>query len=146
MFRTALGAAALALWAGLLFLLVVVVVTLTTTAYAQRWPVWKSDPDAPAQVWPQPPFKRPAIWPPVEFDYPYKGKLTITRVPAPADIRAICPKAYIGRPLAACAQVLSNSCDIFMLPDDLLMAMNLDPDDVYRHEIGHCNGWLHKKE
>jgi hypothetical protein len=111
-----------------------------------RWPVWKPDPGAPAQAWPQPPAKRSPIWPPIEFDYPYKGVLTITRVPAPADIRAICPKAYIGRPMAACAQVLPNSCDVFMLPDDLLMAMGLDPDDVYRHEIGHCNGWIHTKE
>jgi hypothetical protein len=59
-------------------LLVVAVVTLTTTVHAQvgpEWPrTWK-----PQKLWPPTP-KRPAIWPPVEFDYPYKGKLTVTRV------------------------------------------------------------------
>ena len=102
----------------------------------ERWPeIYR-----PQRLWPG----RPLLLPPVEYDYPYAGKLTVTRVD---DVKAACPRAAYGRgtPMG-CARVPApghEECEIFLLPDDLILAMGYDPDHIYRHEIGHCNGWVH---
>jgi hypothetical protein len=103
-------------------LAVVAVVSLTTTAHAQT--------------------QRNPVLPPVEFDYPFYGRVIVTRMEKPEEIRAICPNAD-KRILLGCARIYPGLCLVYMLPDDQLMMYDLEPDDVYRHEIGHCNGWVH---
>jgi hypothetical protein len=65
--------------------------------------------NAAAQVEPLPPKPDPRmIWrdywaerktsilPPLQYDYPFNGRVIITRMPTSEDIRAICPNAFPG--------------------------------------------------
>lgn len=124
-------------------LAVVAVVSLTTTAHAQVGPPWPEH-YRPQKLWPEK-AKRNPIWPPEEYDYPYKGRVIVTRMDTPAEIRAMCPNAAPkNRELLGCASFpMPGVCLVYMLPDKALMMYGVDPDDVYRHEIGHCNGWTH---
>src|SRR5262249_60217682 len=33
------------------------------------------------------------------------------------------------------------ACLVLMLPDEAINAQGVDPQETYRHEIAHCNGW-----
>lgn len=33
------------------------------------------------------------------------------------------------------------ACLVLMLPDEAIKAQGVDPQETYRHEIAHCNGW-----
>jgi hypothetical protein len=118
------------------------VAAFCANASAQMQPPWPNH-YKPQKLWPETPKRNP-VWPPVEFDYPYKGKLVVRRLETPADIRAACPNAnFANRIPVACTRLTGEVCVIVMLPGKALMAFDLDPDDVYRHENGHCNGWIH---
>jgi len=98
------------------------------------------------------------ILPPLEYDHPYKGKLTINVVRNAAEMEAACaglPKIPGGR--ASCAEPSTSrlmawlrgkegrkvydSCVIHIRNDKDLRAMGWAPEIIRRHEIGHCNGW-----
>ena len=66
---------------------------------------------------------------PAEYDHPYRGELTVYT--GPEAIWKACKKWLRG-----CALVYS--------PSRCTIVMN-DPGDEEnrRHEIAHCNGWLH---
>ena len=37
-----------------------------------------------------------------------------------------------------------SECWIYVVVDKVIMSFDYDPDDVYRHEVGHCWGWKHE--
>jgi hypothetical protein len=92
------------------------------------------------------PLARMRLLPPVEYDYPYTGKLNLSRMKTPDEVKAACPTANFLATPAACARATidKSQCWVYMLEDDALIALGYDVDVVYRHEMGHCNGWLHK--
>src|SRR5262245_19929492 len=87
--------------------------------------------------------------PPVQFDHPFIGKLTLTRVKTLAEVRDACPNAVsnINGVTLGCTYATADQsrCRIILIEDSTLLNFGKDPDDVYRHEIGHCNGWKHAK-
>jgi hypothetical protein len=85
---------------------------------------------------------RDMLVPPPEFDYPYRGELTIVDALDQEQVRAKCPgaKFTIGVALA-CAIRWPLSCTIVLAPEADLKAAGLPLDLVMRHELAHCNGW-----
>jgi hypothetical protein len=81
--------------------------------------------------------------PPVEYDKPYTGKLTIRRLATEEGVFATCLKA--GEKKFACAaQPADNShsyCNIYIANDNILKKFHYHYAFVLRHELGHCNGW-----
>jgi hypothetical protein len=84
------------------------------------------------------PAEAQAILPPPEYDYPFKGPVTYTRLKDIAEVNRICNNPQVG---LACAIRLDGVCNIFMVSDDMIRSRRLDPEDVKRHEMAHCNGW-----
>jgi hypothetical protein len=103
-------------------------------------------------------FKSP---PPPEFDKPYEGILATFRMPL-ADVQKMCtgfwqqklqhdPHAIgAGQNMHACSFVRQMNlshvgdrvvCYIIMPTDDEIRQYREDPQDIIRHETGHCNGW-----
>jgi hypothetical protein len=79
--------------------------------------------------------------PPVEYDKPYMGELTIRRAATEEDVRAACPKAAFNHRAFGCSRVLKDRCEVFIVSDKLLKAVGYSYALVLRHELGHCNGW-----
>jgi hypothetical protein len=78
--------------------------------------------------------------PPPEYDFPFKGKLTIERTSYQHVVRQNC--SYSPFPyLLGCARLRGEECYILMMDDAFLNKMNYPPEIVLRHEMGHCNGW-----
>jgi hypothetical protein len=81
--------------------------------------------------------------PPLQYDYRFQGHMTLTR--GNADVmRDVCPTSsfYPVVPLACNhAYRLRNMCHVYIADDEILKAEKMPYDAVYRHEIGHCNGW-----
>jgi hypothetical protein len=85
-----------------------------------------------------------AILPPVEFDRPYAGTLTIMR-----GDRELVQKECAGKSRTACAirghsSLVPPRCRIVIVDDDTLATLPWPWSDFYvnlRHEVGHCNGW-----
>jgi hypothetical protein len=86
----------------------------------------------------------PGSLPPVEYDKPYTGTLTVIKPRTGDELDALCgkvsPPGYRG---IGCAfpNLVDGSCVIIIRENDALAAAGLDPAVVLRHEIGHCNGW-----
>jgi hypothetical protein len=79
--------------------------------------------------------------PPEEYDRPYTGELKIIRHDTVTEVQAACPT--VPNPMA-CARVFSaTKCEVHLLPD--YMYVRDGPDIIMRHEIGHCNGWVHAR-
>jgi hypothetical protein len=83
---------------------------------------------------------RPII-PPVEFDQPYEGKLQIDMYDNMDTTTALCPKLPLGKPEIACAYPGKDSCRVILPSKALAAKIGWDHSAIYRHEIGHCNGW-----
>jgi hypothetical protein len=83
--------------------------------------------------------KTDATWnPPVRFDHPFTGKLTLYRLPQKEVVR-ICqnmPGASLQQ--HGCSQLVGNRCTVVIINKTFMGAA---PASVLRHEIGHCNGW-----
>lgn len=87
------------------------------------------------------------LLPPAEFDHPYSGKLTVVRVTQDT-LRQTCGEARgvkPGVPILGCALSYFNYtvCNVMIANDDVLNASTYSYDFIFRHEIGHCNGWHH---
>ena len=102
---------------------------------------------AAAQAKNQHPYGNPKITtlPPLEYDVPYTGELTIW-ITDKKDIREHCARAIAtGQPWAgiACAAWRKDKsrCIIYIVKDDVVRAAGYHPNVVLRHEMGHCNGW-----
>jgi hypothetical protein len=79
------------------------------------------------------------VLPPVEYDKPYPGKLTITRG-SQFVMQQGCPKTTLPITLG-CARHNETECWIIIATDPILRAAGLTYEIVLRHEVGHCGGW-----
>jgi hypothetical protein len=96
---------------------------------------------------------RKYILPPVRFDKPPSDDVDVTEqvVKSGAELRKRCPdvKFEPGFDLAcsrifsfyAGTEVTKVICTIHIVGDNVIRAAGYEPDDIRRHEIGHCNGW-----
>lgn len=89
--------------------------------------------------------------PPWEYDYPYRGELSVVYM-EPALVHFICTAGFnktpgvrvpFGATIRACAGTAldGSSCEL-VLPHKHYYEEKLWWD-LYRHEIAHCNGWNH---
>lgn len=81
------------------------------------------------------------VLPPVEYDKPYTGALTIMEVPSQDAMRAMCHPAKDIRPLLGCALRHATSCTILVATEAQMKAAGWQKEIVVRHETGHCLGW-----
>jgi hypothetical protein len=77
--------------------------------------------------------------PPAEYDHPFKGTTNVLRV-GPEIMGRMCPKSRFPVTLS-CVYGSKDECAIIMLHDNLIREMGWTYEVVYRHEVGHCNGW-----
>ena len=91
----------------------------------------------------KPPILRPklAVLPPVEYDKPYQGELTMLRVKDQDAVRKYCPSVPFAGAALACAYPGGEECLVVMVSDRIIELAGWTTDIVRRHEIGHCNGW-----
>lgn len=86
------------------------------------------------------------ILPPLEYDYPYTGELTIDIAKDTKEVQAMC---NLPTPRVACSYVGLRWCRIIKIPDDALRAMGWNPLHILRHEHAHCHrpdGWTNSHE
>jgi hypothetical protein len=76
--------------------------------------------------------------PPVEYDRPYNGKITIETV-TNAQLRAQCANANMSS--LGCAFPGLNSCRILLVDEASIRAVGWTVELMLRHERAHCNGW-----
>lgn len=83
------------------------------------------------------------LMPPAEYDHPYAGRLTVTRVDSQAKVRELCTNAQFHPQVGAlaCSRRVDSDCFIIIAPDDVILKAGFPPDVIKRHEIAHCNGW-----
>ena len=88
------------------------------------------------------------ILPPDGFDKPYLGKLTVTLVESEAEVVAQCPKTTFPAKLGCAYQYRQiypggpyAECRIIMPKEEIIESWGFSLATIYRHEIGHCNGW-----
>ena len=87
------------------------------------------------------------VLPPLKYDRPYTGELVVMRIASQKDMTLMCPPTTFR--LKACAQHTLTKrpdgswtkCNILLPPDSVIIAAGYSVDAVYRHELGHCNGW-----
>jgi hypothetical protein len=87
------------------------------------------------------PARAQNVIPPVEYDHPYTGKLTIFRSSSQAEIKAKCPPSSFPYHLGCGGPKAGGECHILMADDETIRKHGWTPEIVLRHEIGHCNGW-----
>jgi hypothetical protein len=82
------------------------------------------------------------IWtfrPPPEYDKPFEGALVV-RYFDDDQIKQFCARGSI-----ACSIYFklpdSPMCILILPKNESLQKRGIEPDEVYRHENGHCNGW-----
>ena len=88
------------------------------------------------------------LLPPLEYDRPYTGGLVVMKLESNEDVLLICPQVT-KVPVKACAQHTLvkrkdgswTHCTIYMPVDSVIISAGYKPDTIYRHELGHCNGW-----
>jgi hypothetical protein len=80
------------------------------------------------------------IFPPPEYDHPYKGKLDVHYVDA-EEIKKHCPANSYGQRLGCTVIGTPTYCLVYIGPQDELEAIGYSIETIRRHEIGHCNGW-----
>jgi hypothetical protein len=126
-------------------------------ASAETYTPLKVKPAPNTTVVPMTPFKSPAptapvkplplkkafyILPPAEYDHPYEGDLTIKIVATLEELYALCGlKEDITPNALACAFPSSNSCIFLLVSDEIMRKRGWTTGLLFRHEIGHCNGW-----
>ena len=69
-----------------------------------------------------------AILPPAEFEHPYPGELTITRVATELEVRLACPSAPFetGRAMGCNKRWAMVRCEIYIVADEVLATVGLD--------------------
>jgi hypothetical protein len=80
------------------------------------------------------------VLPPLEYDYPYQGKLTEIRA-GREEMPEVCPKTAFPIALGAAERLPTGECRIIIATDDILRAAGRTLETVRQHEHGHCNGW-----
>ena len=88
------------------------------------------------------------LLPPEEYDIPYEGKLVVTLVDSEAEVMKQCPKTNFPAKLGCAFQFRQiypggpyAECRIIMPKEEIIESWGFSLATIYRHEIGHCNGW-----
>lgn len=87
-------------------------------------------------------------YPPARYDRPYEGDLVVMSL-HPKSVVPTCSALFdlvnielrqprVGAVLQGCAVYRNDSC-IVVIPDRPVRGRT--PEQIKRHEIGHCNGW-----
>jgi hypothetical protein len=108
---------------------------------------WKEK-EYPVYRWVEP--TRDPRLPPLKYDREYTGKMIVKRGTLD-EVKAACFRNYT---ILGCAfrhdAIISQrygefpaTCDVWIVNDDVLEKYNHSYDIVFRHEQGHCNGWIH---
>jgi hypothetical protein len=92
----------------------------------------------PPPVTTTPTARVPLHLPPVEYDHPYKGKLTTETVTL-EQLRSRCWNAI--QTSLGCAYQSANSCHILLVDEEKIKAAGWTVELMLRHERAHCNGW-----
>jgi hypothetical protein len=103
-------------------------------------PVSAPPPAAPLAA-PLPAVTMPVWLPPKQFDHPYPGVLVTARVKSSDELKTVCIATWQPGYDVGCTQHLVGGCLVTVLEDELLVKRGFIPEQVMRHEIGHCNGW-----
>ena len=83
--------------------------------------------------------KNDAEWnPPKRFDHPFKGKLTLYRLPQKEVVRVCQNMPGASLQQHGCSELKGNHCTVVIVDKTY---MGATPKSVLRHELGHCNGW-----
>lgn len=84
--------------------------------------------------------------PPARFDFPYKGELTVKRLPQ-ADVVEACRVLFSLYDVQATASLNQRGCSVITSKNSCLVVTvnktfkGATPESILRHEEGHCNGW-----
>lgn len=84
--------------------------------------------------------------PPARFDFPYKGELTVKRLPQ-VDVVEACRVLFTLYDVQAKASLTSRGCAVITSKNSCIVVTvdktykRATPEAVLRHEMGHCNGW-----
>ena len=76
--------------------------------------------------------------PPVEYDKPYPGQLTVEEVTS-AQLRTRCVSATQSS--LGCAFPGKDKCHILLVSEASMRAVGWTVEAMLRHERAHCNGW-----
>src|SRR5262249_18756388 len=94
-----------------------------------------------------PPGPNVGVLPPLEYDYPYPGKLEIVRA-GKEEMALVCPRTAFNVTLGCAYRYnafshygLLGKCRIVIATDDILRSAGWPYDVVFRHERGHCENW-----
>jgi hypothetical protein len=102
-------------------------------------PIPPPAPERPAPIPAMMPILPRVALPPVEFDHPYAGKLTVLKEDHYAFIRHVCrdtPNAI------ACSYRTYDSVSGETLSCLIMLGPEAHNDErALRHEMAHCNGW-----
>lgn len=87
---------------------------------------------------------RSPLQPPWYYDYPYRGKLTVIYL-SPDSVHEVCKRGLQLDPSArvrACAYTYDKRPDLceVVMPHKTAYSRDIW-DQIFRHEIAHCNGW-----
>jgi hypothetical protein len=81
------------------------------------------------------------VMPPLEYDYPYSGTLTVIRAHR-GMLERLCPKDLIAAHIGCNYRYAkSNECHVYITKDELLAGTGWTYEIIFRHEVAHCNGW-----
>lgn len=83
--------------------------------------------------------------PPAQYAHAYTGHLTLFQVPQD-QVVTLCRQLFEGNgsdilttpTQKGCAWQVPGSCVVITISQDF---RGVQPEDVLRHELGHCNGW-----
>jgi hypothetical protein len=85
--------------------------------------------------------------PPAEYDKPFAGKLEEFIINDLEELKSFCGHRWVGcaiRHWAPSETVgLALHCSIYLLADEPIRKYGWTIEMIRRHEIAHCNGWVH---
>jgi hypothetical protein len=99
--------------------------------------LWLSSKPTCAQLFMPTPSSRMYL-PPVEFDRPYTGKITVETV-TKEQLRAQCAAA--SQWSLGCSFPIPGRCRIILVDEASINAVGWTVEAMLRHERAHCNGW-----
>jgi hypothetical protein len=119
----------------------VLMVVLTCIAVSKTTEPSKAQlfPNPPPPPSPNVPPPSNNILPPLEYDYPYQGKLTVQRVDTIEELIVVC--STTRKWLLGCARPGTTSCQLILVRDEVIRQYGWTTELMMRHEVGHCNGW-----
>jgi hypothetical protein len=86
-------------------------------------------------------LKGSPLIPPPQYDHPFTGVVTVERIAGRVNMDRIC---QTPRAIGCALRYTVGGCHLYILDDYGLehqLISTITYLQIYRHEIGHCNGW-----